>query len=108
MGRILLSEYVEPELTAIWEHIAMDDIDAADRFLEAAYHTFQTLVGMPGIGRIRQFPQKRLCDLRSFRVRGFENFLIFYGTMPGGIEVLHILHGARDLEQFWEDEQTNG
>jgi plasmid stabilization system protein ParE len=32
MPRIIFSEYVEPELTAIWEFIALDNMDAADRF----------------------------------------------------------------------------
>jgi plasmid stabilization system protein ParE len=37
MPKFILSEYVEPELDAIWEYIAVDNMDAADRFVEAAY-----------------------------------------------------------------------
>ena len=37
MPKFILSEYVEPELDAIWELIAIDNMDAADRFVEAAY-----------------------------------------------------------------------
>ena len=80
----------------------MDNMDAADRFLEAAYETFQELARMPGMGWKREFPQERLRDLRSFRVKGFESYLIFYSPISDGIEVFHILHGARDLERFWE------
>ena len=87
MPKIILSEYVEPELTAVWEFIALDNVDAADRFLEAAYGTFQELARMPGMGRLRQFPPGRLRNLRSFRVKGFENYLIFYGPIDDGIEV---------------------
>ena len=36
MAKIILSEFVEPELAAIWEFIAFDNLDAADRFLDAA------------------------------------------------------------------------
>jgi plasmid stabilization system protein ParE len=43
MPRFILSEFVEPELSAIWDYIAIDNLDAADRFLEAAYGTFQEL-----------------------------------------------------------------
>ena len=78
----------------------MDDFDAADRFLEAAYGTFQELAKMPGMGCPRTFPHARLRNLRSFRIRGFENYLIFYGPIQDGIEVLHVVHGARNLEQF--------
>jgi toxin ParE1/3/4 len=101
MPKFIVSEFVEPELEAIWEYIAYDNIEAADRFLEAAHGTFQELARMPGIGRLRHLPHGRLRELRSFRVKGFENYLIFYGPISDGIEVFHILHGARDLESFW-------
>ena len=104
MPRLVLSEFVEPELDAIWEYIAIDNMDAADRFLEAALAAFQELARMPGMGRKRNLSQARLCELRSFRGRGFENYLIFYGPISDGIEVFHIIHGARDLDRFWEAE----
>lgn len=100
MPRIILSEFVETELAAIWDYIAIDNSDAADRFLEAARDTFQTLAQMPGLGRIRTFPQARLNNMRSFRVRDFERYLIFYRPIQDGIEVFHVLRGARDLELF--------
>jgi len=104
MAKIIFSEYVEPELTAIWEFIALENIDAADRFLESAQVTFQELAQMPHMGRARNFPHDRLRSLRSFRVKNFANYLIFYRPLPDGIGVLHILHGARDLERFFESE----
>ena len=102
MAKFILSEFVEPELSAIWDYIAFDNIDAADRFLESAYGTFQELANMPGMGRSRKFASAQLRDLRSFRVKNFENYLIFYVPIPDGIKVFHVLHGARDLEHFWE------
>jgi toxin ParE1/3/4 len=100
MPKFILSEFVEPELSAIWDYIAIDNLDAADRFLEAAYGTFQELARMPGMGRTRSFPQARLNNLHSFRIHDFENYLIFYRPIQDGIEVFHVVHGARDLEQF--------
>jgi toxin ParE1/3/4 len=102
MPEFVLSEYVEPELAAVWDYIAFDNLDAADLFLEAAYDTFLELARMPGMGRLRHFPAARLRNLRSFRVAGFENYLIFYGELQGGIEVFHVIHAARDFESFWE------
>ncbi len=100
MPRFILAEFVEPELASIWDYIAIDNLDAADRFLEAAHGTFQELARMPGMGRPRNFPQARLHNLRSFRIKNFENYLIFYSPIQDGIEVFHFLHGARDLEHF--------
>jgi hypothetical protein len=31
-------------------------------------------------------------------------FLVFYGPIPSGIEILHVIHGARDLERLLEEE----
>ena len=104
MPRIAFSEFVEPELIAVWEYIAIDNIDAADRFTECAHSTIQELARMPTMGRRREFPQMRLRNLRSFRVKGFENFVVFYSPLPDGVEVFHVLHGARDLDRFWEAE----
>jgi plasmid stabilization system protein ParE len=50
------------------------------------------------------FRQRPWTDLRSFRIRDFDNYLVFYRSVPGGIEVFHVLHGARDLEAFFADE----
>ena len=104
MPKVIFSEYVEPELTAIWEYVALDNRDAADRFLESAQATFHELARMPHMGRARKFSHERLRNLHSFRVKDFENYLIFYEPLPDGISVFHILHGARDLEQFFEGE----
>jgi toxin ParE1/3/4 len=104
MPRIIFSEYVESELAAIWEFIALDNIEAADRFLESAQATFQELARMPSMGPARKFSHERLVNLRSFRVKDFENYLIFYEPLPDGIDVFHILHGARDMEHFFDNE----
>ena len=104
MGKVIFSEFVEAELAAIWDYIAFDNVDAADRFLQSAYSSFQDLARTPHMGRPRKFAEVRLRGLRSFRVRGFDNYLIFYRPIPEGIAILHVIHGARDLEQFWEEQ----
>jgi toxin ParE1/3/4 len=62
------------------------------------------LAQMSGMGRTRLFSQSALKNLRSFRIRDFENYVVFYRPVPDGIEVFHVLHGARDLEAFFADE----
>jgi toxin ParE1/3/4 len=103
MAKFILSPEVEGELTAIAEYIAEDDPDAADRFIEAAYETFSRLATLPGMGRARRFRASRLKNLRSFRISGFDDYLIFYSPIADGIEVYHVFHGARDLEQLFEE-----
>lgn len=101
MPKIILSAFVEPELVAIWDYIALDNPNAADDVMDAIRATMEELSQTPGMGRPRHFPQARLANLRSFGVRGFANYLIFYRPIAGGIEVFHVLHGARDIEALF-------
>jgi toxin ParE1/3/4 len=71
--------------------------------VEAAYETFKMLAVNSELGRRRRFRNPRLRNVRSFRVSGFGNYLIFYRAVGEGIQVLHIYHGARDLEALFGD-----
>ncbi|HXJ92132.1 MAG TPA: type II toxin-antitoxin system RelE/ParE family toxin [Terriglobia bacterium] len=82
--------------------IAQDSLEASDRFLEAAESTFQALARMPRVGALCRLPSPKFAGLRMWRVRGFENYLIFYRPRPDGIEVLRVVHGARDLASLFE------
>jgi toxin ParE1/3/4 len=68
------------------------------RFIEAAEKAFLRLLDLPDIGRRRQFRHPDLAGVRSWPVPGFEKHLIFYRLAPQGIQVLRVLHSARDLD----------
>jgi toxin ParE1/3/4 len=103
VARFILDPGVEDELWAIWAFIAEDNPDAATRVVEAAYATFKLLAANPELGRRRSFRNPGLRNVRSFRVSGFDNYLIFYRTVSQGIQVLHVYHGAQDLEVLFGD-----
>jgi toxin ParE1/3/4 len=101
VAEFILAPCVESELWEIWDFIARDNPRAATRVVEAAYETFKTLAVTPGIGRLRKFRDARLNGVRSLRVAGYDNYLIFYRPIAGGIQVLHVYHGARDIEALF-------
>jgi len=103
VARFILDPGVEEELWAIWAFIAEDNLEAATRVVAAAYETFKLLAANPELGRRRSFRNLRLRNVRSFRVSGFGNYLIFYRAVGDGIQVLHIYHGARDIEALFGD-----
>ena len=103
MAKIILDPGVEDELWAIWAYIAEDDPEAATRVVEAAHETFKLLASNPELGRRRSFRNPRVRNVRSFRVSGFDNHLIFYRAVEQGIQVLHVYHGAQDLEALFGD-----
>jgi toxin ParE1/3/4 len=101
VAELILAPCVEDELWAIWDYIAQDNPGAATRVIEAAYETFRSLAAAPGLGRPRKFRDPRLKGVRSWRVSGFDNYLIFYRPTPDGIQVLHVYHGARDIDALF-------
>lgn len=46
-----------------------------------------------------------LAGLRMWPIRRFERYLIFYRQIPEGIEIVRLLHAARDLEILFEKEE---
>jgi toxin ParE1/3/4 len=69
----------------------------AIRFLRAADSTIAMLAGMPGLGT-RYEPDEPIYDgIRFFPISGHRRYLVFYRAAVNGIEVLRVLHGARDI-----------
>jgi toxin ParE1/3/4 len=104
VARLILDPCVEGDLWEIWEFIAKNNPDAATRAIEAAKATFRMLAENPALGRKRRFHNRRLDNIRSFRVSGFENYVVFCRAIAAGIEVLHVYHGARDIDSLFDKE----
>jgi toxin ParE1/3/4 len=103
MAKYILDPCVEDELWVIWCFIAQDNPEAATRVIEAAHETFNMLAANPGLGRPQRFRSPRLRGVRSWRISGYENYLVFYRGVAGGIQVNHVYHGARDLEALLDE-----
>ena len=106
MPELIITPAARADLLAQWDYYA-DEVgqpDLADRFTAQAESTFKKLAHTPGLGRPRSFGHSRLQNLRSWKVDGFPNHLIFYRPLPHqpGVEILRVLHGARNLETLFE------
>jgi len=55
---------------------------------------------MPKMGALCTFRSPVLRHLRRWPVKGFENWLIFYLPRRNGVEIVHLIHGARDIESL--------
>jgi toxin ParE1/3/4 len=72
------------------------------RFLDAARRSFVRLASMPAMGAAYDALSPSLRGMRRFRVENFEDYLIFYRPVDRGIEVVRVIHGARDIEAIFE------
>jgi toxin ParE1/3/4 len=80
------------------------NVDVAERYFEAFDKTCALLVQQPQAGKPFETGINRLARLRHFPVKGFENHLIFYIPRRNGIEVVRVIHGARDIESVLNGE----
>ena len=82
MSGYILSVDADFDLDDIWEYIAADSVDAADRWIEKLFDAFEALGRMPGMGHPRE-------DLTLYPV-------LFWPP----IEIVAITQGARDIPAF--------
>ncbi|MBC6420394.1 MAG: type II toxin-antitoxin system RelE/ParE family toxin [Hormoscilla sp. SP12CHS1] len=83
------------DINKINDYIAEKNPEAADRFVDRIYEKCQLLAKFPGLGRKRD---DLAPELRSFPV---EDYLIFYRPVAGGIQIMRVVSGYRDLEDIF-------
>jgi toxin ParE1/3/4 len=59
--------------------------------------TLKLLARMPRVGKQRTAVDPSLKGLRSWSVKRYRNYLIFYLPFDDGIDVIRVVHGSRDL-----------
>ena len=82
-------------------------VEVAERYFAAVDETCALLVKQPNSGTQYESGIGRLAGMRRFPVRGFHNHLIFYLPQLGGIEVIRVLHGARDIDNIFAEEESD-
>ena len=71
---------------------------AADDFLDEFFRATTLLAEMPRLGPVRR-TRGRLKGLRSWPLSNFGPYVVFYRPTDTGIEVVRVLHGARDVDR---------
>lgn len=96
MPVILRTSRAHLDLIEIALHIAQENPSAAGRWLDKIGGACAMLASMPKLGRKRP---DIASQLRSFPLG---NYVIFYPPVPEGIQVLRVLHGARDTRALFD------
>jgi plasmid stabilization system protein ParE len=80
------------DLDALWEYIAVDNLDAADRVVADIFRACEQLAESPGIGHTRE----DLTD-RPLRFWSVGRYLVIYRYDQRPIDIIGVLHSARDV-----------
>ena len=95
MSGYILSVDADFDLDDIWEYIAADSVNAADRWIGKLFDAFEALGRTPGMDHQRE-------DLTSFPVLFWPigAYLIIYRAEGHPIEIVAVTQGSRDIPAF--------
>jgi toxin ParE1/3/4 len=93
---VLITPQAEFDLWEIGVFIAQDNLRAAEKVLFTIDRKCRLLAVRPGLGRLRL---ELAVGLRSFPV---VSYVVFYRVISGGVEVIRVLHGSRDVEALFK------
>jgi toxin ParE1/3/4 len=90
MKRFVLHPEAYTDLDEVWEYVASDNVDAADRIREEKYNAVGELVAFPNQGHKRPDLTLRRLDFQVVR-----DYLIAYAPDVNPFLVIAVLHGRR-------------
>lgn len=101
MGKLKWSFKASKHLHAIFDYIAQDSKTYASRFIKSLIQATRKLEKHPYCGRI-------VPELESYGFREvlYKNYRIIYRVLEpdGDIEILAVIHGARDLKSAFRED----
>lgn len=96
MNDYALTPSAETDLQEIWTYIAADNPDAADELEADIFTACQLLADNPQMGSSRPAWSEK--PVRFWIVR--RNYLIVYAPQAQPLEILRIIHGARNIPKL--------
>ena len=99
MNELRISPRAQADLDGIWDYVGIESDRplAASRLIEMLYEKFSFLAENPQLGESRPDLGD---DLRGF-VAG--RYLIVYRVRNKVVEVVRVVHGARDIRKLFGD-----
>jgi len=101
MSAYVLSPDALQDLQDIWDFIALDNASAADQHEDQFFNAFEKLARQPRMGHTRSDLTER--DVRFWPTG---SYLIVYREGPTALQILAILHGARDVPEVIRKRQA--
>ena len=99
MSKPQVTPEAHADLFEIWDYIHSESgTDAANKVLATIYDAILKIAEVPGGGHFRE-------DVADRRIRfwGLYSYLIAYRWEVNPIQIIAVVHGARDLVAFFED-----
>jgi toxin ParE1/3/4 len=98
---LIIAPTARRDLLAIWDRIAADNPEAADRMSDKLFDAFHQLQLFPGSGR----PRRELAGDRALRFWHVGEYQIAYRVSENAVEIAAILHGRRDIPAVFRERE---
>src|SRR5579862_5135060 len=102
--KLVFSSVFEQDFAELVTYFAREEADElATRFEESTYQIIGLLLQQPELGRPRR--DLKPAGIRSFRLRGFKRYLLFYQIRGAELVLLRLRYGGMDLQSLflsWE------
>ena len=95
MTSYILAPEALQDLQELWDYIATEHLDAADRVIDTLFAAFERLAAMPGLGHRRE----DLTD-RSLQFWTVGAYLAIYRAERTPIEIVAVTRGGRDIPRL--------
>jgi plasmid stabilization system protein ParE len=95
MTPYILAPEALQDLQELWDYIATENLDAADRMIDTLFAAFERLAAMPGLGHRRE----DLTD-RPLRFWTVDTSLVLYRAERTPIEIVAVTRGGRDIPRL--------
>lgn len=100
--QLRLTEQAKQDLREIWRGLAeFSGLQQADERLQTIRQKFRLLEQFPHVGRSRD---QVLPGLRSLVVH---EFVIFYRVVTPWVEIVRVIHGRRDIDAIFQEEDLS-
>lgn len=95
--RLQIRPQVRADLADLSRQIATDSPATAERFIDATIGFLRELPEWANAYPVYEPQAERYPGLRSAHIPGFRRHLVFFVATDQFVEVIRVLHGARDL-----------
>ncbi len=97
MAIVEFSPLAKKDLEDIIVYVAERNVPSAQKIVKDLMKKFKLLAENPKIGMAKD---NFTLNLRAFP---YKNYVIFYFPIENGVEIYRVLHGARDIDELFEE-----
>jgi toxin ParE1/3/4 len=98
---VVLTPQAREDIKQIATYIKEDSPQSSLACRHTLENIYEVLLELPEIGTAHNFHNPEMKGRRMLPVRESTKYLIFYRSTPEGLEIVRVIHGARDLPSLF-------